>query len=331
MNLFRSGNPIPTFFDLLGHYENDLTSGLAFALSRSPMLLRAMVKSVCGKTFDDNEKSVIQIQTARRCEGITDIEISLSDDFFCVIEAKNGPWLPTEAQLACYAPIAARKHAKHKCMVTISHATSSMSNVKFPTQNVKGLPLTHLSWRSVKQLVDDSVRSESNRNKWILSQFSTYLEALLGMENKFSNMVYVVSLGGGNPKDWNLSWIDIVEKRNRYFYPIGKSGWPDPPNYMGFRYDGRLQAIHWVKSHIVFTHPNELFPEAPVGLEWEPHYCLLLDAPIKIEREIRAGKRVHMSNRVWCAIDLLLTSKTLSDALTATEQRRQQPLETLTT
>ena len=35
------------------------------------------------------------------------------------------------------------------------------------------------------------------------------------MQNVDSNWVYVVSLGSGTPKDWKLSWIDVVEKKRR--------------------------------------------------------------------------------------------------------------------
>lgn len=57
-------------------------------------------------------------------------------------------------------------------------------------------------------------------------------------------------------------------------------------------------------------------------MEWQPHYCLTLDDLIVPTHEIRAGKRIHMSNRCWCMIDVLLTSQTVSDALTKTELRK---------
>ncbi|MEQ1824759.1 MAG: hypothetical protein ABL921_02395 [Pirellula sp.] len=225
-------------------------------------------------------------------------------------------FLPS-ARSTFYAPIVTNSSAQLRYLVTISHATIEMSNVHFPSRKIKGIPLGHLPWRLIKSLVDQAVSKETNKNKWILTQFSTYLGALLGMENKFSKIVYVVALGNGNPDGWKLSWIDIVEKRNSYFYPVG-GGWPDPPNYIGFRYGGMLQSIRWVKSHTVFTNPRSLFPEAP-KVDWQPHYLLTLDSPIIPANEIRTGNRINYAARCWCAIDKLLTSETVSEALTKTK------------
>jgi hypothetical protein len=68
------------------------------------------------------------------------------------------------------------------------------------------------------------------------------------MEMKYSNRVFVVSLGGKGD-GWKITYRDVVEQKNQYFFPVG-SRWPDPPpNYLAFRYDGNLQSIHHVKSY----------------------------------------------------------------------------------
>ena len=104
-------------------------------------------------------------------------------------------------------------------MVSLSNASQMLAKSKLPKSgNVKGVPVIHRSWRRIKELTDASVKDESNSNKRLLREFSKYLEGLLGMENIYSNMVYVVSLGRGNPDGWDISWIDIVEKRKRCFY-----------------------------------------------------------------------------------------------------------------
>ena len=143
------------------------------------------------------------------------------------------------------------------------------------------------------------------------------------METRFSNRTFVVSLGQGNPEGWGISWIDIVEKKGRYFFPVGR-GWPDPPtNYIAFRYGGRLQTIHHVQDYEVFTNPRHLFPEAAKG-SWQPHYCLRLGPPIRPAEEVRNGPRINMAARVYCMLDTLLTSHTISEALTETERRDRQ-------
>ena len=178
---------------------------------------------------------------------------------------------------------------------------------------------THLSWRKVCQLAHVARKRESHANRRWLAEFTTYLEEILGMENRYSNLVYVVSLGADNPQGWRISWRDIVRERSRYFYPVGKN-WPDPPNYIGFRYEGRLQSIHHVEGYDVFDDPQTLFAEAR-SETWAPHYCLKLGPPMRPLEEVRNGSKIAMSMRVWCMLDLLLTSHTITEALEKTKER----------
>jgi hypothetical protein len=112
------------------------------------------------------------------------------------------------------------------------------------------------------------------------------------METLYSNRAYVVSLNSGVQDGWGISWIDIVEKRDRYFYPVGGKGWPDPPpNYMGFRYHGKLQRISHVESFEIAKNPNTIFPEAPNVKEyWDPpFYCLRLGPAIRPPYDVPVG------------------------------------------
>ena len=45
--LIRYSCKVATFFDLLGTRENGMTDALAYALSRSPALLRGLVSDLC--------------------------------------------------------------------------------------------------------------------------------------------------------------------------------------------------------------------------------------------------------------------------------------------
>jgi hypothetical protein len=49
--------------------------------------------------------------------------------------------------------------------------------------------------------------------------------------------------------------------------------------------------------------------------------CFALGPAIIPPRDVLAGTRVRRNNRVWCMIDTLLTSSTVSDALTETKKR----------
>lgn len=140
------------------------------------------------------------------------------------------------------------------------------------------------------------------------------------MQNQTSNEVYVVSLGSGSPERCSLTWIDIVKQRDKYFHPMG-SGWPkEPPNYIAFRYNGKLQSIHHIEEYVISTNMRSEIAEMP-DEEWnEPHFIYMLGPAITPTKEIKTGK-IYPSGRVWCHLDALLTCDTISDARDLTKKR----------
>ena len=139
------------------------------------------------------------------------------------------------------------------------------------------------------------------------------------MQNQESNLVYVVSLGASTPEWSQLSWRDIVIKKKHYFHPVG-GGWPkDPPNYLGFRYDGKLQSIHHIESWQIVDNMHEAFPEIN-AVGWEPHFLYTLGDSIIPQKEVKTGK-IYPSGRVWAMLDLLLTCSTISEARDLTQKR----------
>jgi hypothetical protein len=139
------------------------------------------------------------------------------------------------------------------------------------------------------------------------------------MQNLDSNWVFVVSLGGGTPDGWKISWIDVVEKRRRYFHRIG-GGWPkEPPNYIAFRHHGKLQSIHRVESYTVFDNPHSEFPEIP-SENWGPHFLYKLSPSFAPANEVKTGN-IYPSGRVWCMLDTLFLAKTISEARDISKQR----------
>ena len=321
--LIRHGQTVATFFDLLGWLENDMTDALAFTLSRSPHFLRTLVTDLGYSNAFANDDAILSVQTRRPGEGITDLEIQIGTSFFAILEAKRGTALPSESQLKLYAAVLSRRAAAKSALVALTNATPEFATAALENISIPGVSLLHRSWRQVRSLAAEARPSETYEAKRLLDQFIHYLEVILGMETKYDNRVFVVSLGAGYPEGWSLSWIDIVETRNRYFYPVGNR-WPDPPNYLGFRYRGKLQRIHHVDSFEIVSNFHELFPEAPDEPADGPHYCFKLGTPIIPARNVPAGPRVQRNNRVWCMIDTLLTSPTISDALTETEKRRDR-------
>src|SRR5439155_8369816 len=105
---------------------------------------------------------------------------------------------------------------------------------------IDGIVVNHLSWRKVLALAGLARVGETNKNKQLLDEFCSYLTEILDMEKKRSNMVYVLSLSKGS--SWGLSFKDVVYRDGRYFYPVEGGRWPEPPNYVAYRYDGQLQS-----------------------------------------------------------------------------------------
>lgn len=270
--LVRAGHRVATVFDLLGDDENDMSAAVGYALAQCPALLRRVLVMLAPSWDGAAVDAVVAMQTARRGEGITDLEVLVGDALFAIIEAKRGPVLPTVAQLALYAPIVARSVAATRVLATLTNVTPAVAAASaYPTE-VGGIPVRHLTWRAIRDAAVAARAEESTlAAKRLLDDFTVYLGAILGMETSRSNLVYVVSLGGDTPSGWSLGWRDIVRTRHRYFHPVQGGGWPDPPNYLGLRYDGRLQSIHHVDASEVFTNPRAHFPEAP-DQAWAPHY-----------------------------------------------------------
>ena len=141
------------------------------------------------------------------------------------------------------------------------------------------------------------------------------------MQKQDSNMVYVVSVGGGSPEGWSISWRDIITTKKRYFHPIGGNGWvKEPPNYIAFRYDGKLQSIHHIEGYEVVTNMSKVFSEAK-DEEWEPSFVYHLGTPFAPSNEVRTGN-VYPNGRVWCMLDTLFTCSTISDARDLTKSRQ---------
>lgn len=116
-----------------------------------------------------------------------------------------------------------------------------------------------------------------------------------------------------------------MKRKHRYFHPIGggRGGWPkEPPNYIAFRYNGKLQSIHHVEGYEVFTNPHEKFPEIPEE-KWSPHFLYRLGPAFVPSKEVRTGN-IYPNGRVWCMLDTLFTCDTISAARDLSQKRERQ-------
>jgi hypothetical protein len=122
-------------------------------------------------------------------------------------------------------------------------------------------------------------------------------------------------------------------KRSRYFCIFGEHGWPKhPPNYLGFRYKGVLQSIRHVDGYEVTRSGREISAliheinakawDRLNGEASTPHFVFSLGPVIVPPTPVPTGK-IWGSGRVWAALDLLLTSKTISAARDATSLRHR--------
>jgi hypothetical protein len=140
-----------------------------------------------------------------------------------------------------------------------------------------------------------------------------------------SNSVYVIALNH-DEQPWagkGVKWWQYVTKNRLYFQPSKKVWSKEPPNYLGFRWDGKLQSIHHIEScetvdtlggHIPLRY-RENWMEKEHRLWW-------LGPPIKPQHVVKTtGLR---DRRVLAALDLLLTCHDVTKAREKTQKRLER-------
>ena len=313
------GQRVGTVFNLLGDKENDLTYALGWGLAQNEHLARRLLEEVFPKT-EIGELRAVRLQEFEPGGGFTDIEIE-SEHVAMVLEAKRGWDLPTREQLVKYTPRLAQ--AEIGRLLVVSEASLEFAAPHVPT-TIGGVLVVYRSWRQVVLLAESCLGRGGHAERRLLRELIAYLRGLMTMQNKTSNMVYVVALGAHRtPWSGSLTPIEIVTEKNRYFHPVGNRYPKEPPNYVGFRWAGRLQRIHHVESYEVFTDPHEHFPEIPSD-EWERHFLYTLGPVVTPPQGVRTGS-LYQAARVEVALDLLLTCRTISEARDRTQARLRPP------
>jgi hypothetical protein len=315
-HLTLHGRRIDSVFSLLGEKENHITYSLGWALTRSPGFLRQFLGRAVGEWSGDDSGLSVLLQDSSPGSGITDIEIR-SKDLHVIIEAKRGWELPSLAQLSRYAPRFGKVAAtKIQRIVTMSECSQEYAD-HYLASSVAGIPLRHVSWRDLSHLTE--LTSGSHAEKRLMAELRNYMATIVSMQRQESNWVYVVSL---NSSEWapGLTFIQVVVDRHRYFHRYGRDGWPnEPPNYLGFRFDGKLQGIHHVEDAEVVRNFHPHFPERP---DRDEDPCLLyrLGPRIAPAREVKTGA-IYPSGRKWAMLDLLLTSSSIAEACAESNRR----------
>ena len=312
-------------FRLNGADENSATFALGWVLEQSPRYRKVVIESVFGEALDvDN--AVITLQRHSQDGGYTDLEIQSGHRFHAILEAKRWWGVPSLRQLAQYQPRLVAARAERKRLVSVSGADQDYALRRLPA-NLQGVRIVHLSWGELQRLAK---RAQSHaagfEEKLWLRQLIEHLQEFVSMERQTDNNVFVVSLGSDPMVEGQThTWIDVVEKDKCYFHPLAKN-WPaQPPNYIGFRYYGKLQSVHHIDS---FQVVENLHSYNRLWLETDyDHFVYRLGPPMRPPREVKTGK-IFRSGRVWCAIDTLLSGAfgTVSDARGETQRRLTEPL-----
>lgn len=319
---FIHNQNIDSVFQLLGEKENDLTYSLGWALSQSDALFEGFIKYFANSRIVDAEAEIYLQKYDGKGGGFTDIEIITNGCHF-IVEAKRGWSLPSPEQLAKYQS-RLRTCRGEAVLITLSECSNDYFKYYFDESAIE-FKVIHMPWKDLHQIAEKAKVAENHAGKRLLNQFTTYLERIMTIQNKESNWVYVVSVGSGTPEGWNISWRGIVENKLKYFHPIAGNGWPTtPPNYIAFRYDGKLQSIHHIEKYIVTEFLHNEIREMP-NKQWSPHFVYTLGDAIKPPNRVGVGK-IFKNGRVWCMLDTLLTSKTISKARDISAKRVKEAL-----
>ena len=319
------GSTVETVFDLLGRRENDMTYALGWGLARSDAMLRGMLDRIAPDVPFEAPALVDLQEHDSDDRGYTDIEI-LAPTIHVIVEAKRGWRPPSAGQLQRYEARLARG-GRPSQWIAILTQNGAESIVQHQLGDWKAPPPVKtrvLGWSDVVSVARRASHGGPLAERRLVSELATYLRGVADMRNTDSNSVFVVSLSSRIFNDsWKLTTVEIVEEHDRYFFPATGENWPKtPPNYVAFRYGGRLQSIRHVDDYAIVSDMSPFFPGAPDTSDWVPHFLMTLGPPIRPSREVRTGAGIVRSARVWVDIDLLLTCSTITEALQATKRRR---------
>lgn len=323
--LVAYGAEVSSIFQLIGNLENDITKSIAWALARCPEFLKLVIKEVM--SIDINPENVrIKYQEFEKDKGITDLEITDDSSFYIIIEAKRGWILPGAEQLKLYSKRRniVENPAPNKAIISMSECSEEYANAYLPFKNINEIPVMHLSWRRIYELANSAKVSSSISQKNLLKELMKYLGGIMTMQAKESNWVYVVSLATSKPESCDLTWINIVDQKMKYFHPFGTNGWPkEPPNYIAFRYDGKLQSIHHIEGYVVTKNLHSEIIEMPDVQEEKEYFVYSLGEAIRPSKTIKTGK-IYASGRKWAMLDTLLTADTIHEASEISKQRMSE-------
>jgi hypothetical protein len=323
MALSIHGTEPTSVFRLIGNDENSASFAVGWTLEQSPRFLGVVIEEVFGEVLKVTN-AVIQLQKHGGDGGYTDIELQAGHLFHVILEAKRSWELPSMDQLQRYLPRLIAGGAERKRLMSVSAASRSHAQRRLPAQ-LDGVPIGHLSWGDLQSLARkaETLSTQFSEKLW-LRQLAQHLQEFTSMERQTDNNVFVVVLGDKPMLSGQThTWIDVVEKDESYFHPVGNH-WPiQPPNYIGFRYRGILQSVHHIDSFEIL---EDVSTRNPLWVRTDSdHFVYRLGPPMRPARQMRTGN-LYMNQRVKCAIDTLLSGAfdTIRAARDETDRRLQE-------
>lgn len=317
--LFLHKREVKSVFDLLGTKENDITFSLSWCLKNVEPFLKKFIREVTTKKYDVENVDIL-LQEYGDDKGYTDIEL-LSDEFFCIIEAKKGWILPDKEQLLRYIDRFKKYPKSSPKLLVVSDCKKAYAETVLREYKIK-LPIEFISWRQVHKWVKDIKPKCNNKQKVLLSELSSYFERVITMQDKDTNEVFCVVVSDTVLQN-DFSFLDVV-KKGYYFYPIDKM-WPKiPPTYIAFRYRGKLLSIHYVENYDQVTNPDDI-PELKgwKGFGNKPHYLLTLGKAFKPSHEVKNGK-IYATQHIKFMLDTIFTSDTIREARDISKTRKSE-------
>lgn len=293
------GKAITNVFQLLGNQENDITKAIAYLFANSTVFLSLFLKNYEIKSNNSGVENINVYFQEQKENGITDIEIIKMDDFHIIIEAKVCYKLPSFDQLNKYAYSLLKSKNSSNYIFSMSNLRSTIAESELP-KSINNVPVKHISFCEILELAKQSISNSKKEERVFLKHFILYMKGIIDMQDKQSNVVYVV------PIDKN----SIVEhdKLRQYHCPVGNGFLKEPCNYLGFRYGGKLQYINHVEKVDFYKEDGKLY------------FCFSLGPDIVPQKEVKTGGKLR-GTKFYCDIDLLLTCDTIIEANQKTKDR----------
>jgi hypothetical protein len=299
-----------------------MTSALGWTLARSPAFSSALLAHL-GCPQSNLDEVAIRLQESEPPYGITDIELELANRMFAILEAKRGWVLPSAQQLLTYARRQKflQSGAPLKKIVVLSECTTEYAASFLQPKAVAGIPVESIAWREVLALIRGCLTRARGAERSVLADAALYLGRLVTVQPVDSNLVYVVSLSRSKIGTTGVSFTDIVSHYGQYFHALGINGWPkEPPNYIAFRLDGRLQTIHHIESYSVIRSAGAVSSELS-ELEWEYDHLLYRLGPGFGPSHAVLNGPIWPNGRYWCMLDTLFTCTSIAEARDETQRR----------